>query len=113
MIFNMGGGKHVKFSNTTGPQSSGILTVTGMNHAPFIAFARPGDAGVSPVQGMCALLILNPLTRAVIFNKRRASSGADWTSGEYTWDSSTKTFTIRVAANSNSETVASYFELGW
>ena len=116
MIFNLGGGgKPMKWAIGTAPQSSGIMTISGMDFRPYAVVARPGDGGVGGISGICTLYLVDPDTEAVVLAKRKPSSGSDFStmsSSDYGWDDQTMTLTLRTAASSNSNTEASYCAIG-
>ena len=114
MIFNVGGGRPMQYSIGTAPQSAGVMTLT-LPFRPYAVVARPGDGGVSGISGICTLYLIDPDDDSVVLAKRKASSGSDFSamsSSDYSWNESTMTLTLRVAASSNTATQASYYAIG-
>jgi hypothetical protein len=115
VIFNLGGGKPLKWAMGTAPQVDGIMTISNMPFRPDIVVARPSASGVAGISGICSLYFINPDTEEVIFAKRKAASGSDFvamSTSDYSWDDGTKTLTLRTGATSNSYDTSSYFAIG-
>ena len=115
MIFNIGGGRPMQWAMGTAPQSEGVMTISHMAFRPYAVVARPGDGGVGGLSAICTLYLIDPDDDSVVLAKRKASSGSDFSamsSSDYSWNESTMTLTLRVAASSNTATQASYYAIG-